>query len=299
MSFDSLCFLIKRALKSIFQNWLLTLASVTVLCVCLVFLGISMLSVKNVNVFIDEIGNENQVVLFLDEDLDANSNAERIGQIESELRGIGNIKNVYFKSKAESLEEYKSLLGDDSSWLSEDLTDDVLRASFVFEVEDLSKFEQTMYAVEKIEGIARIRERRDIVESIQRVRGIVMFFSFWIILLLVVVSVLVITNSVKVSVYSRKHELNIMKYVGATDIFVQLPYFLEGIIIGVFSGILSTVLLSFTYTRLLSPTLAEIGFFTPVPFSSVAAAYTLFFVIVGGAVGMLGSVFPVKKYLNV
>ncbi len=302
MSLDSFFFLVKSAVKSIFKNWLLTLASVTVLCVCLVSLGISLLITQNVNLFIEEVGDESQIVLFLDEELDINSNSEKIAEIEAKLRdpnGVGaNIENIYFRSKADSLEEYKSTLGE-NVWLADDLDNDIFRASFVIEMKDLSKFDQTMYSIEKIDGISRIRDRRDIIQSIEHISRIISFMAFWVILIFVIISVLVITNSVKVSVYSRKHELNIMKYVGATDTFIQLPYFLEGIIIGLFSGILSVIILYVVYSKILSPTISEIGFFVPVPFSSVASLYTICFIIAGGIVGMIGSVFPVKKYLNV
>ncbi len=292
--FDSFIFLVKCAFKSIFKNWLLTLASVTVLTICLLILGSSILLFENVNLFIDDVGDESQVVLFLDEDL----TSTEINQIHQQLLQIQNIKNVNYESKEIALQNYLESMGENASLFS-DISSDVLRNSFIFNIKDLTKFDQTMFEVQKIEGIARIRERREVVARINDISQVVMMLVFWIIAIFVVVSVLVITNTVKMSVYSRRIELNIMKYVGATDAFIQLPYFIEGIIIGIMSGILTLVLTCFTYTNILSPIIYDFGLFTPISLQSRIVPFGLFFIIAGGLIGMIGSVYPVKKYLNV
>lgn len=292
--FDSFLFLVKSAFKSIFKNWLLTLASVTVLTICLVTLGSSILIFDNVNLFIDEVGDESQVVIFLDESL----TTEQINGVHQQLLQIQNIKNVNYESKEMALQNYLESMGENASLFS-DVTSDVLRNSFIFNVKDLTKFDQTMFEINKIEGIARVRDRREVVSRINDISQLVLMLAFWIIAILIVISILVITNTVKVSVYSRRIELNIMKYVGATDFFIQMPYFIEGIIIGVVAGIATLVLTYFTYTNILSPIIYDLGLFTPIPMQSKLFSFGLFYIIAGGLIGMIGSVYPVKKYLNV
>lgn len=292
--FDSFVFLIKCAFKSIFKNWLLTLASVTVLTICLVTLGSSILLFDNVNLFIDEVGDESQVVVFLDEEL----TTDQINEVHQKLLQIQNIKNVNYESKEMALQNYLESMGENASLFS-DVTSDVLRNSFIFNVKDLSKFDQTMFELNKIEGISRVRDRREVVSRINDISQIVLMLAFWIIAILIVISVLVITNTVKVSVYSRRIELNIMKYVGATDFFIQTPYFIEGVIIGIISGILTLILTYFTYTNILSPIIYDLGLFTPVPMHSRLFYFGLFYIVAGGLIGMIGSVYPIKKYLNV
>ena len=116
---------------------------------------------------------------------------------------------------------------------------------------------------------------------------------------LFVISIFVITNSVKASVYARKDEIAIMKYVGATDLFIKLPFFIEGLIIGIVAGMISNLLLVAVYNGIISPILAEIDFITPVNISTGHGYLTAIFILVGGLVGVLGSVLPVKKYLKV
>lgn len=291
---DSLFFLIKSAFKNVFKNWLLTIASVSILAVCLVVLGSVMLIIGNINIFIDEIGDESQIVLYIEEDL----TVEEITQINDSLHEISNIGNINYKSNAMILEEYMDSLGDDA-WLFEDLEADTFRNSFVFNIKDIEKFDQTIYEVEKIEGIATIKERRDLVQRIVDIKEVLMFLSFWIVAIFLIVSLVIITNSVKVSVYAKKQEIWLMKYVGATDAFIEAPYFLEGIIIGLAAGGIAILAQIYVYNQVLSPILSDLGFINPLQINSVMSLIVFGFIIAGGVVGTIGSAYPVKKYLDV
>ena len=291
---DSLFFLIKTAFKNVFKNWLLTIASISILSVCLLVLGSVMLIVGNINIFIDEIGDESQIVLFIEEDL----TVEEITQINEQLHEISNIGNINYKSNQMILEEYKESLGDDA-WLFEDLEADTFRNSFVFNIKDLEKFEQTIYEVEKIDGIAKIKERRDVVERIIDIKEVLMFLSFWIIMLFVVISMVIITNSVKISVYAKKQEIWLMKDVGATDAFIEAPYFMEGIIIGLSAGLIAIAAQIYVYNNVLSPILSDLGFINPLKINSVMSLIVIGFLVAGALIGTIGSAYPVKKYLNV
>ena len=291
---DSLFFLIKSAFKNVFKNWLLTIASVSILAVCLVVLGSVMLIIGNINIFIDEIGDESQIVLYIEEDL----TVDEITNINNSLHAISNIGNINYKSNSMILEEYMDSLGEDA-WLFEDLEADTFRNSFVFNIKDIEKFDQTIYEVEKIEGIATIKERRDLVQRIVDIKEVLMFLSFWIIAIFLIISLVIITNSVKVSVYAKKQEIWLMKYVGATDAFIEAPYFLEGIIIGLVAGVVAILTQVYVYNQVLSPILYDLGFINPIQINSVMSIIVIGFIIAGAVVGTIGSAYPVKKYLNV
>ena len=291
---DSLFFLIKSAFKNVFKNWLLTIASVSILAVCLVVLGSVMLIIGNINIFIDEIGDESQIVLYIEEDL----TVDEITNINNSLHAISNIGNINYKSKSMILEEYMESLGEDA-WLFEDLEADTFRNSFVFNIKDIEKFDQTIYEVEKIEGIATIKERRDLVQRIVDIKEVLMFLSFWIIAIFLIISLVIITNSVKVSVYAKKQEIWLMKYVGATDAFIEAPYFMEGIIIGLVAGVVAILTQVYVYNQVLSPILSDLGFINPIQINSVMSIIVIGFIIAGAVVGTIGSAYPVKKYLNV
>jgi len=291
---DSLFFLIKSAFKNVFKNWLLTIASVSILAVCLVVLGSVMLIIGNINIFIDEIGDESQIVLYIEENL----TVDEITNINNSLHAISNIGNINYKSNSMILEEYMDSLGEDA-WLFEDLEADTFRNSFVFNIKDIEKFDQTIYEVEKIEGIATIKERRDLVQRIVDIKEVLMFLSFWIIAIFLIISLVIITNSVKVSVYAKKQEIWLMKYVGATDAFIEAPYFMEGIIIGLVAGVVAILTQVYVYNQVLSPILSDLGFINPIQINSVMSIIVIGFIIAGAVVGTIGSAYPVKKYLNV
>ncbi len=291
---DSLFFLIKSAFKNVFKNWLLTIASISILAVCLIVLGSVMLIFGNINIFIDEIGDESQIVLYIEEDL----TVEDISRINDSLHEISNIGNINYKSNSMILDEYMDSLGEDA-WLFEDLEADTFRNSFVFNIRDIEKFDQTIYEVEKIEGIATIKERRDLVQRIVDIKEVLMFLSFWIVAIFLIVSLVIITNSVKVSVYAKKQEIWLMKYVGATDAFIEAPYFLEGIIIGLTAGVIAILAQIYVYNNVLAPILSDLGFVNPMQINSVMSIIVIGFILAGGLVGMIGSAYPVKKYLNV
>lgn len=291
---DSLFFLIKTTFKNIFKNWILTIASISILTVCLVVLGSIALIFGNINLFINEVGDESQIVIYIEEDL----SVDEITKINEELHAISNIGNINYKSNVMILEEYKKSLGEDA-WLVEDLEADTFRNSFVFKIKDIEKFDQTIFEVEKIEGIATIKDRRDLVQKIVDIKEVLAFLSFWIIAIFLIISLVIITNSVKVSVYAKKQEIWLMKYVGSTDAFIEAPYFMEGIIIGLVSGALAIAAQVYVYTQVLEPILSDLGLINPININSVMTLLVIGFLAAGGIVGTVGSAYPVKKYLNV
>ena len=291
MSFDSLWFLIKSALNNLYRNFLLTVASVTVLTICLTLLGSTSLVVQNVNCFVDEIG-ESRIAVFLEEDM----TDPEVVRFKEELLAIGNIGNVQYETKEQALANYLENTGPGTGM--EDVLDaETFRASLIFEILDLSKYDQTLYQIKKLEGVGNISERRDVVNKIQQVKQSLFFLSALVISLFFIVSVFIIMNSVKLSVYARRLEIIIMKYVGATDSFIQLPYFIEGMIIGLIAGIISFFLQFYLYSNVLSPLLSEM--FVPLSFTSQLSFWVIFFLLGGSLIGIVGSVFPVKKYLKV
>ena len=186
----------------------------------------------------------------------------------------------------------------------------MFRPSFIFELRDLTKFDQTMYELEKIEEIGKfssgenagkpaIRSPYEVVTKLISIREVLKALTVCIMLIFLITAVFIITNSVKLSVFARKDEIHIMKYVGATDFYIQLPYFIEGMLVGLFSGVLSYFIQIGVYQAVLVPILQDLELFSPVLLQDGIGYLFWIFVGCGLVVGALGSVFPVKKYLNV
>lgn len=304
MSFDSFVFVLKNAVHNIFKNSVLTVASIVVLCICLLSLGSTILLVNNVDMIVDSVGSENQIVIFLEEDLPQ----DKIEAVGKELNKIKNVTNVVYETPEKSLENYSAQLGQSAV---EGLDASVFRPSYIVELVDLNKYEQTVYDITKIEGIGlfesgehigqpAIRSSKELVDKIVQVKEIMSFFSVVIIGIFLVLSLFIIKNVVKLSVYSRKTEINIMKYVGATDFFIQLPYFVEGLLVGLFSGIVAFFVQRMVYTSFISPVMSDlIDGAELLNFDSYFGIIFALFTVIGSLVGILGSVFSVKKHLDV
>lgn len=303
MSLDSLWFAIKNAFKNVVRNSLLTFASVIVLAVSLVALGSTFLLIENVNNFVNGVSSENQIVVFLDETL----TEEQIASVGTALGEINNLTNIQYESREDALENYKKQIGEESI---EGLDASVFRPSYVFDIIDLNKYDQTIYMIEQIEGIGlfetgekagqpAIRSQHDVIAAIVNIRQVLTVFSAVVIIIFLVLAVFIITNSVKLSVFSRRAEINIMKYVGATDFYIQLPYFIEGLIIGLISGAVSYIVQRLLYNGVIAPIIQDFGFGAALSLDANFGYLLFAFLILGGLVGMIGSVFPVKKYLQV
>ena len=303
MSFDSFLFAVRNAFHNVIRNSLLTLASIIVLSVSLLALGSTYMVIENVNHFVDSAASENQIVIFLEETL----TDEQITQVGEQLKEINNLTNIEYESPEQALENYKQQIGEENI---EGLDATVFRPSYIFDIIDLNKYDQTIYSIEQIEGLGKfetgekagqpaIRSSHEVVSAIVNIRQVLSIFSAVMIAIFFILSIFIITNSVKLSVFSRRTEISIMKYVGAADFYIQLPYFIEGLIIGLVSGILSYFLQRFLYDALLAPIIQDFGLGAALNMNEHFSFLFLAFLIAGGIVGIIGSVFPVKKYLKV
>ncbi len=304
MSLDGLFFSVKNAISNIFRNYVLTIASIVVLGICLLSLGSTILIVKDADEIVDSVGSENRIVIFLNEDISQTG----INDVQNELDKIKNITNIVYESPEQSLKNYADQLGTEAV---DGLDASVFRPSFIFDIIDLNKYEQTVYAIEQIEGLGEfesgenagqpaIRSSKTLINKVVQIKQILSFFSVVIIVIFFFLSMFIIMNSVKMSVFARRTEINIMKYVGATDLYIQLPYFIEGLILGLFSGIVSFFVERLLYNSFISPLLSDVA---PgaVLFNFDGSFWIIFalFAATGSIIGIIGSVIPVKKYLNV
>lgn len=295
MSFDSIFFLFKTAVSNFFKNIVLSIASISVLSVCLVIFGASLILIENVNIVIRNLGAKTQVVIYLDETL----TDDEISTYRASLLTIGNIKTADYKSKEQAMEEYKASFGEEYADITADLDASILRNSFTVSMKDPEKYDQTIYEIGKLRGAANIVEKRDVIERISYIRDVISFLCAGIMVFLFAISVFIIISTVKTAVYARREEISIMKYCGATDLYIKFPYFIEGLMIGVLSGILGYFVLKMIYGYILYPIFIDFGFFTPQSFTDAFTYIIWVFVGVGALIGSFSSVLPVRKYLDV
>ncbi len=293
MKLSSLRYLTREGLRSIWQNRFMAIASVAVLVACLLLSGFAYLVLENVEHAFNWVYGQNVVVVFAKTDC----TDEQVTAIGNTLSTISNVKEVTFLSKEESLqkygdslpkETYESLQGDQNP----------LPDSYVVALNDLALFEQTVTQIEAIDGVDEASYDGNIAETLITVRQVALTVGLWVMLLLLVVSLFIIANTIKLTVYNRRLEIYIMRSVGATGAFIRIPFMIEGMTLGLISALLSYGIVWGLYDKLLDFFPATSSLFSLMPFENVWNTLLVGFVVIGTLTGMLGSAIATGKYLH-
>jgi len=294
MGSSNLSYYIKEGIKNFWTNRLMTMASITILTACLIMMGVVILISFNINSIITDIELQNEIVVFLDEDISDDA-AENFSDI---LLRVDNIRRVEFVSKDEALRDYEiQYLGQPNAL--EGVVENPLRHSYRVFLSDISKSQSTIDTLSKISTIKNIRDRKDVTQSLINLKAVLTTVSLGVFLLLFFVALFIISNTIKLAMFARSKEINIMKYVGATNWFVRWPFIIEGIIIGLFSSVLAYFATWGIYMYLLREVMSGIEIVRMLSFETLSMYLIYGFGSAGAAVGIVGSAFSVRKYLKV
>ena len=292
-------YFLQSAFNSIKKNYLMTFASVFVLIACMLIIGSAYLCSANITAFVEKLGDENEIVAYIDEETDE----EDLANLQEEVESVSEyITDVRFVTNDEALEEYRNQFGEEGAYLSWFYGDEnPLRDEFRIRVDKnhLDEFGAISAEIYAIEGIANVSDSQDVVDMLLSLKKVLDVLSFWIMLILAIVSWFIVSNTIKLAMYSRRHEINIMKYVGATNAFIRTPFILEGVIIGILAAGISFAMQWVVYVYLLQPLVSGLSFITTVPFSSMAIMIAVIFCGIGLFVGFVASAFSINKYLKV
>lgn len=301
MRINSVKYLFKQGTRNIMSNKLMAFASFCVLLVSLLLVGFSLLFYVNINSLVTGIESKNEVIVFLDED----TSDERINDIQKSLKSIGNIESISFYSKEEAFVHLKESMAD-SALLFDSMGDDnPLVDSFKIKIKDINFTDETVGEIEKLDNILSIRAPFEFVDILIGLKRIISIISVSIIFALVIVSMVIISNTTKASVFSRRKEISIMKYVGATNAFIRIPFFVEGMLTGVISGAVATIVTWLGYDSLVNvltqdnDILNVLGTGSLVPFKELAVSVAFSYILAGAVLGAIGSVISTRKHLKV
>ncbi len=294
MSFSSTRYLLKEGLKNVWSNRMMSFASIGVLVSCLLITGVAFLFSLNIDNMMGSLeGNTAIRVILGDEvqDLEAVS----IGQ---KLKEISNIDACTFISKEEAFELLKKTVGDDAAAFEElGIEKDFLPFAYTITLNDLSKYDQTIAQVKELDGVFKIDDKTAISDKLTQIRQFVTSAGFWIVLLLLIISMFIISNTIRVTMFSRRLEISIMKSVGATDWFIRVPFIVEGIIIGLVSGLVTTGLLYYIYNAAVK-SIQKAFSFPAVSYTDILPILTAAFLSIGAVFGILGGVISISRYLK-
>lgn len=285
---------IKEGVSSIFTHGFMSFASVCIIVACLIIMGSFTLLALNVGNIIKTLESENQIVAFVDESL-SESDAR---DLEPEIESVANVASVEFISRDEAMDGFTEQYDSD---LFEGLESDVLRHRYIIFMDDISLMAQTQDDLEAIPGIAKVNAHLEISQGFISVRNIVSAVSIVLVLILFIVSLFIMSNTIKLATFERREEIAIMKMVGASSAFIRWPFVVEGLILGM-TGALTAFLLQWGVYKLIVDKIiagAGLSFIDVLPFSTIAVPMIIAFVIVGFGVGVIGSLMAIKNYLKV
>ena len=292
MGISGFGYLIKEGIINVWNNRIMSIASVCVLISCLVLTGSASLLTLNVAKVVDDVGAENETKVFLEMGI-SDVEAAYIGK---DIEKIENISEVTFYSGKEAINQYKDMVGDT---LFENIKDDddVLPHAYHITMIDLSLYDETVNEIMQIDGVESVGDRKELARTLTDLNQLVSAISIAVIIALTVISLFIVSNTIRVTMYSRRFEISIMKSVGATNAFVRIPFIVEGMLIGLLSAIVSTFALYFLYTAIMDAITSMIPF-VYIPINSLILYVGVAFVVAGMSIGAIGGFISMRKYLK-
>ncbi len=308
MRSNNVSYLVKKGIGSVWRNFIMSFASFSILLVSLLQVSVTVLLILNANIIMGNIEDTNQIAVFV-EDPDNETEEEhskKVEHIREALLANENLTDVTYMSKEEAAEKFEQAMsGEYAELISIIPGGNPMPETFMARVTDLQSIRYTVSAIKSIEGVEQVNAPYDFANALVNIRNAFSLIIFGILAVLIIVCVVVISNTIRTSVFARRNEISIMKYVGATNGFIQLPFFVEGCFVGVLAGAASWGLTWFIYQTVFSLftdnlTLWEMfGFFNLVPFDSVKWLLLLANCLTGALLGAAGTMISMNKYLKV
>lgn len=302
MKYSILGYLVGEGFRNFFKNKKSTIASVIIMCATMFIFGIFFLIGENVNYIMKQVQSKQAMQIFINPE----ATKEQEAELEQKIKNIQYVNTIEYTSKEQALNDVKSWSSSVEMILG-DLTSDgynPFKASYVITLTDLTKAEEVQKQIETFDNVASVQTGNKTINKLIQVANGVRTATGVILILLVLISIFIIANTIKLTVHARRKEISIMKYVGATNGFIRWPFMVEGIIIGIVSAIITVVILGFTYNfvveNIMNGGMPEIvGGINLLTFSDMLSMLFVVYIIIGIGIGATGSAISMKKYLQV
>ena len=301
MKWSSFQYLTKQGLHNLRANRLMSLASIGVLTACLLLTGIAGLFSANVNSLVEYLGDQNETVVYLDQGL----SDEELASVDQTLRSMPGLAAVTYVSQEEVLETYKGYMSEYADLFNDFEEDNPFHANYRVVLENLNQLDEMIAQLEQIDGVYSVSAPTQLSSVFLTIQRAVTYAGWALVAVLALVSVVVISNTIRLTVFARRKEINIMKYVGATNGFIRWPFFVEGTSVGLISGLLAAGLVIGAYALVVNRVGAMSGFWGPILGSCLLSVGQVWpavlgaFLIFGVVIGSIGTAKSIRKYLEV
>ena len=276
------------------NNWM-SVASIGTVAVSLFIFGMFLMMVMNMNKLAENMESQVQINVYLLDKVDR----EQARDIEKDLKEIEGVETVGFVTKDEAMERFKDRLGDQKTLLDALDETNPLPDSFEVTVTNPDLVKPAAEKMEKIDGVECAKYGQDVMEHLFEITRLLRIFGFTLMLVLAFATLFIISNTIRLTVFARRKEIAIMKYVGATDWFIRWPFVMEGMVLGLFGSIIAAMVLRTAYTAMAEKVYDTLAFFPLIPEQPFLTYITIVVVISGMVVGAIGSAVSIKKFLKV
>ena len=296
MKYSMIGYLIGEGFKNFFKNKKSTAACLAIMCATMLIFGIFFIIGKNISNAITQIEAAQAIEVFIKDE----ASEEQIEELGKKINAIDGVNSITFKSKEKALNQMKETLKD-KQYLLEGL--DIFPASYVVKLTDLTLSSSVQEQIGKLDYVKTITSRDDTMNTLVAIGNGINIVTAVVLVLLVLISIFIIANTIKLTVHARRKEISIMKYIGATNGFIRAPFIVEGIIIGTIASMLSVLLIGLAYntisSKILSSSLSKVIQFNLLSFNDLFNLIIIVYLALGIGVGILGSAMSMRKYLKV
>lgn len=324
MKLSSVKYLVGNGFKNIWLNKLMSIASIGVLVACMSVIGLAVAVSLNVDHTLSELEQQNVVMVYFEDrnsalyevraeqsidatlekaELEVTEDDYSVHTLEDALmlcdkiRKLDNVNSIEYFSSDEMLESVKEAVTDATPEIFS-LIENPMSCGAKVTMTDLSLFDETIAEIQKLEGVDEISSLRDIAQKITTIKKAITIVGFWIVAILLIISLVIVSNTIRVTMYNRKLEISIMKAVGATDSFVRLPFMIEGVTIGLASAGITVSILYFVYNAVQETVMNALSLTAIIPFSDFFWLIFGIFSGIGCFAGVFASAIMINKYLR-
>ena len=297
MRFNVISYLIGEGISNLFKNKKSTISSLMIMCATMLIFGLFFVIGENINAFVADVAAAQEIRVFITNE----ATEEQVDEIGKQILEIDGVRNAEFVSKEDALDTMKEMLGEEVIEGYEERN--IFSVAYDVTLTDLELNEEVQESIMQLDHIKKIVSSNQVIAQIISLANGVRIVTAGLLLLLVIISTAIISNTIKLTVHSRRKEISIMKYVGATNSFIRWPFLVEGVIIGVLSGLLSVLIIWGGYTfisnKLATTTFLEMANWKLLEFKNMFKLILTVYLGLGVGIGVVGSSISMKKYLEV
>ena len=298
MKYNVIGYFLSEGFRNVFKNKKSTFSCLGVMCATMLIFGLFFTIGKNINNAVKSLESEQGMQVFMEYE----ATADQISKLKEDLSKIEGVNSVTFVSKEEAYNTMKERLGKNEDAIK-GFTPDIFSVSYIVTLTDLSLNNQVYNEISELENVREIQNKRDTIETLSKIGNTIQIVTFAMFAILILISLFIISNTIKLTVHARRKEISIMKYVGATNGFIRTPFMIEGVIIGLISGLISVLVVGGGYnyiaTRLTASDTWQQLSINLLSFGDMFGQIILVYMLLGVGIGIIGSSISMKRYLEV